>query len=131
VASVAGKARTLIGSVPSAALAMKIVEEAEAPLKVVERIAAEPPDAVLISHVPPDGLMATRYLVRRIRSRHPRLTILVGRWGGAGEAEAATDRLCSAGASKVLGSLAEARDYLVELARPKPEPAPTLEKAGV
>jgi methylmalonyl-CoA mutase cobalamin-binding subunit len=115
--------------------ALKIAEEVETPLKVVERVAAESPDVVLISHVPPDGLTAARYLVRRIRSRHPRVTILVGRWGQAGEAEAASERLGSAGASKVFGSLAEGRDYLIGLAMPKPKPAdelaPAMEQAGV
>jgi len=116
-------------------LTMKVAEEVETPLKIVERIAAESPDVVLISHVPPDGLTATRYLVRRIRSRYPRLPIFVGRWDEASEAAAASERLGAAGASKVLGSLAEARDQLVGLTRPKPEPtdelAPALEQAAV
>ena len=52
----------------------------------------------------------------------------------ASEAEAASERLISAGASTVLGSLAEARDHLIGLTRPKPEPAaelaPAMERAG-
>ena len=98
---------------------MTIVEEVETPLKVVERIEAEAPDLVLISHLPPDGLTAARYLVRRIKARHPHLTIVVGRWDEARDAESAAEHLTAAGASATLGSLAEARDYLVGLTKPK------------
>jgi predicted PurR-regulated permease PerM len=100
-----------------------IVEEVETPLKVVERIAAEPPDLVLISHLPPDGLTAARYLARRIRARHPQLPIVVGRWDESSEAEAAAERLTASGASTILGSLAQARDYLAGLTRPRAQPA--------
>ena len=100
-----------------------IVEEVETPLNVVGRIEAESPDVVLISHLPPDGLTAARYLVRRIRARHPHLPILVGRWDEAKDAESAAERLTASGASAMLGSLAEARDHLVDLARPKPKSA--------
>ena len=116
-------------------LGLEVVDEVQPPLKVVERVGAEAPDIVLISHLPPDGLTAARYLVRRIRSSHPKVTILVGRWDETSDAESASEQLCSAGASKMLGSLAEARDHLVGLIGPKPKPAeemaPALEGAGV
>jgi hypothetical protein len=102
---------------------LTIVEEVETPLKVVERITAEAPDLVLISHLPPDGLTATRYLVRRIKARHPQMPVVVGRWDESKDAEAAAQRLIASGASAALGSLAEARDYLVGLATKKIQPA--------
>jgi predicted PurR-regulated permease PerM len=102
---------------------LTIAEQVESPLKVVERIEVEVPDLVLISHLPPDGLTAARYLVRRIKARHPHLTVVVGRWDEARDAEAAAQQVVAAGASTMLGSLAEARDYLVGLANPKPKPA--------
>ncbi len=108
---------------------IQIVEEVETPLKVVERVEHDSPDVVLISHLPPDGLTAARYLVRRIRARHPRVTIVVGRWDQASESEAAAERLTSAGANAMLGSLSEARDYLVGLAKSKTEPAAELASA--
>jgi predicted PurR-regulated permease PerM len=101
----------------SARIPMSIAEQVESPLKVVERIEAEAPDLVLISHLPPDGLCAARYLVRRIKARHPHLTIVVGRWDEARDADSAAEHLKTAGASAVLGSLAEARDYLVGLTK--------------
>jgi len=103
-------------------ITLEVVEEVETPLKVVERIGSEKPDLVLISHLPPDGLTAARYLVRRIRARHDRLPILVGRWDETSEAESAAERLTASGASSMLGSLADARDRLVGLIK-KPEPA--------
>ena len=116
-------------------VALSIVEQVESPLKVVERIADEAPDAVLISHLPPDGLTAARYLVRRIRAQNPRLIIAVGRWDEKSEAESANQLLCNAGATVMLGSLADARDHLAKLGGPKSEaplgPKPALNPAGV
>ena len=106
-----------------AKIPMTVVEEVETPLKVVDRIEAEAPDVVLISHLPPDGLTAARYLVRRIKARHPQMTVVVGRWDEARDAESAAEHLAAAGASAMIGSLAEARDYLVGLTRPKAIPA--------
>lgn len=95
-----------------------IVDQVESPLKVSGRIAAEAPDMVLISHLPPDGLTATRYLVRRIRASYPQLPIVVARWDEAREAEASAQQLTDAGASKVVSSLGEAKDYFVGLTKP-------------
>ncbi len=100
-------------------ISMSIAEQVESPLKVVERIEAETPDLVLISHLPPDGLTAARYLVRRIKARHPHLTVVVGRWDESRDADSAARQLIAAGASTMLGSLGEARDYLVDLTTPK------------
>ncbi len=111
-------------------VAMTIVEEVSTPLKIVERITAESPDLVVISHLPPDGLTAARYLVRRIRARHPRVTIVVGRWDELRDAEAATDSLAAAGATTVVGTLADARDYLVGLAHPKKPATPAQPAAS-
>jgi predicted PurR-regulated permease PerM len=108
---------------------LTIAEGVESPLKVVERIEAEQPDVVLISHLPPDGLTAARYLVRRIKARHPQMTVVVGRWDEARGAEGAATQLKSAGASAMFGTLAEARDYLVGLTKPKA--TPTGEALGV
>ncbi len=101
-----------------AKIPLMIVDQVESPLKVVGRIGSEAPDMVLISHLPPDGLTAARYLVRRIRASHPQLPIVVARWDEAREAEASAQQLIAAGASKVVGSLGEAKDYLVGLTRP-------------
>jgi len=120
---------------------LTISETVETPLKVVEHVTVEAPAMVLISHLPPDGLTAARYLVRRIRARHPKVLIAVGRWGEGGASESSAERLTAVGANTVLTTLAEARDYLVGLSRSRAgsgsapaaeaKAAPVLDKAGV
>jgi predicted PurR-regulated permease PerM/methylmalonyl-CoA mutase cobalamin-binding subunit len=105
-------------------LTIEIVDHVETPLQVVERISSETPDLVLISHLPPDGLTAARYLVRRIKARNPQLTVIVGRWDEASNAPTAASQLTAAGASAMLASLAEGRDYLIDLARSRGQAEP-------
>ena len=100
-------------------LTLNPVEEVLPALKVVERVTAENPSLVLISHLPPDGLTVARYLVKRIRAVHPRLPIVVCRWGEVKESSTSAQRLTSVGATQVFSTLAEARDYLVGLAQTK------------
>ncbi len=100
---------------------MIISEEAETPLRVVEQVGREDPALVLISHLPPDGLTAACYLVRRLRARHPRLKIVVGRWGEAAGAETSAERLTAVGATAVFHTLVEARDHLNDLISPNPD----------
>ncbi len=100
---------------------MTISEEVETPLKVVEHVGREEPSMVLISHLPPDGLTAACYLVRRLRARHPKLKIVVGRWGETAGAESSAERLTAVGASAVFHTLVEARDYMNDLINPDPE----------
>jgi predicted PurR-regulated permease PerM len=120
--------RLLENLVEPLGISLEIADQVETPLKVVERIASETPDLVLISHLPPDGLTAARYLVRRIRARNPRLPIVVARWDESRDAETASERLTEAGASTMLGSLTETRDFLTELVKSrKPSTAKTQE----
>ncbi len=111
-------------------IAIEIAEELQTPLKVVERIEAETPDLVLISHLPPDGLTAARYLVRRIKARNPQLTVVVARWDEAKDAETAAERLTAAGASTMLGSLAETRDYIIEMAKTRAKARASSQEIG-
>ena len=100
---------------------MGILADAETPLKLVERLAVNTPSKVLISHLPPSGLTEARYLIRRLRARFPKITIIVGRWGEGGNTEGAEDRLVAAGANKVVFTLAEAAEYLAPTEKPKAE----------
>ena len=102
---------------------LAIGEPSASTADTIARIADNEPDLVLISHVPPDGLTATRNLVRRLRTRFPRLTVAVGRWDHDSEGETATAHLTKAGATSVFNSLADARAYLVERPRTTPEVA--------
>jgi methylmalonyl-CoA mutase cobalamin-binding subunit len=122
--------RLLAHLLESSTVPIEIVDQVNTPLKVVERIAAETPDLVLISHLPPDGLTAARYLVRRIKARNPQLTIAVARWDESKDAESAAEQLSAAGASVILGSLAEARDYLIKQAKDRGRSAEKSEEIG-
>ena len=93
------------------------------PLEAVERISAEDPDLVLISHLPPDGLTATRYLIRRVRARFPKLPIAVARWDHDSVGENVTKSLTAAGANRIFNSLVDAREFLVSQAKNDVHPA--------
>lgn len=90
-----------------------LTDVGETPLQLTERLAADPPGLIVVSHLPPDGLTTARYLVRRLRARFPSVPIIVGRWAGTAENESA-ERLSSAGATQVVGTLAEARDAILK-----------------
>ncbi len=52
--------------------------------ELVERVAAFRPAAVVVGSLPPGGTSHTRYMITRIRAKHPNLKLLVGRWGQEG-----------------------------------------------
>jgi predicted PurR-regulated permease PerM len=70
------------------------------------------PDAVLISSVGPGDASHVRYLCKRMRQEHPRLRIIVGRWGFRGDRERLTERLRARGADQLVTSFAEALDAI-------------------
>jgi predicted PurR-regulated permease PerM len=90
------------------------------PLELAERIVEQAPDAVLISHVIPAGLAHARYLVRRLHARLPGVPIIVGLWGNPEEAQAAVPKFLDAGATKVVPTLAAAREALTAPAATEP-----------
>lgn len=95
---------------------LEIISDRDSVLKVAEAVAEAAPDLVLLSYLPPVGLTPARYMVRRLRAGFGTLPILVGRWG---DTSTATDRLIEVGATKVVTSLAEARDQILAMAGPK------------
>jgi hypothetical protein len=82
-------------------------------------VAEQSPELVVVSHLPPEGLTLARYLVRRLRARFAGLPIVVGRWGEAGGAASAAERLVGIGATHVVFTLAEARDRILSVANPE------------
>jgi predicted PurR-regulated permease PerM len=97
---------------------MKIIKDTESSLELADRLAEEVPALVVLSHLPPEGLAHARYQVRRVRGRFADLPIVVGRWGESEGASAAVEGLKSAGASQVVFTLAEARDWILSKAIP-------------
>lgn len=90
---------------------LEAIEAGLPPLQLAARLMELSPNYVLISHVLPGGLAKTRYLVRRLRAQSPDLPIIVGCWGGAGSSTKMISRIEAVGATKVLVSLEEAREY--------------------
>ncbi|CAN5717837.1 AI-2E family transporter [soil metagenome] len=100
---------------------LKIIAVTSTPLEVVDQVAEEAPDLVLLSHLPPVGLTVARYLARKLRASSDDRPLWVGRWGDQGDTERVAERLKSMGANRVVFSLDEARDRILDLAHPKPQ----------
>jgi hypothetical protein len=74
----------------------------------------EKADAVCVSVVAPSTMVHARYLCAKLRNRFPRLKIVAGLWGAAGDIEDAVQRLRSSGADELAVSLAEAVKHLAK-----------------
>ena len=88
------------------------IDGAVSPMQLAERVAEVSPAMVILSHLPPEALAQARYQVRRLRSRFPGLSIVVGRWGETGS-DAASEGLSGSGATHVAFTLADARDQIL------------------
>ncbi|MDB5348784.1 MAG: putative permease [Planctomycetota bacterium] len=110
----------MLGEVLSpAGIDLEIIADSETPLQAAERVAEFSPTLIVVSHVPPEGLRTARYLVQRLRAQFADLPIVVGRWGETGAAASAAERLIAIGASRVVFTVADARDRIVGLALPE------------
>lgn len=98
---------------------LEIITDTESSLQVAERVAEQSPKIVVVSHFAREGLTLTRYLVRRLRARFADMPILVGRWGQRNDVASAEERLVAIGASRVVITLADARDRIRDLAVPE------------
>lgn len=75
--------------------------------ELAARVGTFKPAAVVIGTLPPGGMAHTRYLVARIRSRHPGVKVVVGRWGRGDEFPDEGDEAGGGGADAVETTLAE------------------------
>jgi predicted PurR-regulated permease PerM len=100
---------------------LEIDSDTDSPLEVAERITEQSFKLVIVSHLPPEGLTLVRYLVRRIRAHCPDLPVIVGRWRETGASAKVADALMGIGASRVVFTLADARDRILSLALPDPK----------
>jgi hypothetical protein len=112
----------MLGQLLPPGCALEIIADAESPLEVADRVGELDPKAVVLSHLPPEGLNQARYLVRRLRARFEALPLVVGRWGESGGAAAAAERLTGVGATHVVFTLADARERVLKVSLPQPEP---------
>jgi predicted PurR-regulated permease PerM len=74
------------------------------------------PEVIVLADLPPGGLTEARNLCRRLRARHPKARIYVGRWGEHDDEEGARQYLKAAGADAVAVSQLETRRQLLEAA---------------
>ncbi len=92
------------------------LEILEADKLVGERIAyveTKRPSAVCILSLAPGELTATRYVVKRLRARLPRLGLAVARLGADNASERGSQLARAAGVARVASSLGELRDMLM------------------
>ncbi len=75
--------------------------------ELVELVENKQPAVICISGLPPAVVNHAKYLCKRLRSRFPKLSIIVGLWQAA-ELEKATPILMEAGADRVVNSFREA-----------------------
>lgn len=91
------------------------------------------PTIVLVSALPGDAAPHARHVCRRVRARLGEVPIVVGLWCAEAEIERSWQRITSAGAARVVGTLAEAASHLERLAAegaprlPQPQPQPRPE----
>lgn len=84
--------------------------------EVIELVRTRGTRLVCIADLPPSPPSKTRYLVRKLRSVLPDVTVLVGRWAPATLADEDRTVLLEAGATHVATTLVETRDQLRTLA---------------
>ncbi len=91
---------------------MKFVPAGVLTSEIAERVANESLAAICISSLPPDSIAHARYLCKKIRAAAPEVPIIVGRWGSRRIRQVDRDRLKDAGATEVVSTLLETRQWL-------------------
>lgn len=84
--------------------------------EMVELVDQREADIVCISSTPPAALMHARYLCKRLRARFPEARIVVGLWNSRGDLTKAKERIGCGEAIYVVGTLADAREQVRQLA---------------
>jgi hypothetical protein len=94
--------------------------------EMVESLQQSQSNVVLISAVPPFAVRHTRLFCKRLKARAPETMIVAGVWSEQADDHRVDQRLRTAGADKVVGTLAQAVDFL-ERRRPvlSNDPAPS------
>ncbi|HKM54581.1 MAG TPA: hypothetical protein VJY33_14315, partial [Isosphaeraceae bacterium] len=70
-------------------------------------------------HLPPLGLTRTRYVIKRLRARHPDIPMVVGFWDVKADPVHVAEQLRSSSAYHVALSVAVARTMILERTVPK------------
>ena len=83
-----------------------------------ELVERRKPDVVCISATPPAAVMHARHLCRRVRSRFPKVPVVVGLWNAQGDLTKAKTRIGGGPTTHVLATLAEAQEQVRLLIQP-------------
>jgi predicted PurR-regulated permease PerM len=94
---------------------LEILTDSGFPMQVAEQVADLEPKLAVVSNLPSEGLTMARYLVRRVHARFPELPVVLGLWGDSGANATAAVKLAGSEASRVVFTLAEARDRILQL----------------
>jgi len=82
--------------------------------EILTHLPPEPQDVVCISALPPFAFAQSQALCQRIRMHLPRIKILAGIWGFAGDLDKAKERFGSTRPDRVVASLAQAVQQISE-----------------
>ena len=111
----------------SSGVRLTILSATGSPLRVSDKVEQLECGLIVMSHLPPLGLIRTRYLIKRLRARHPDIPMVVGFWDAKADPVQVAEQLRSSSAYHVALSLAAARTMILERTVPK---APALASAS-
>jgi predicted PurR-regulated permease PerM len=90
--------------------------------EILDRTSLEKPDIVCISALPPFALAHARTLYRKLRESLPRVTIVLGLWGFAGDAGKIAARIGMSQSEKVCGTLLDVIEEVRMVTETRPHP---------
>ncbi|MGC1718184.1 MAG: AI-2E family transporter [Isosphaeraceae bacterium] len=98
---------------------LTILSATGSPLRVSDKVEQLECGLIVMSHLPPLGLTRTRYLIKRLRARHPDIPMVVGFWDVKADPVQVAEQLRSSSAYHVALSVAVARTMILERTVPK------------
>jgi len=98
---------------------LTILSATGSPLRVSDKVEQLGCGLIVMSHLPPLGLTGTRYLIKRLRARHPNIPMVVGFWDVKADPVQVAEQLRSSSAYHVALSVAAARTMILERTVPK------------
>ncbi|MGK2940484.1 MAG: AI-2E family transporter [Immundisolibacter sp.] len=76
------------------------------------------PDLICISGVPPAAVIHARYLCKKLRGRFAQIPLVAGLWSAQGDPQGSRERLTSAGATKMVGTVTAGLEETARLLHP-------------
>src|SRR4030095_11859742 len=93
-------------------LCLETVPEGATAGEKVQFVAESEADLIVISAVPPSSLIEVRYLYKRIRRLHPKVSIVIGLWNDSSDPEILRKRVAPDSNAHVVTTLTEAVDQM-------------------